>query len=124
MDYFCVCLYTLLFTLKNKCYGADFGNFCSCFTKKNIFNFFSFFSCNFQNFVHKFEKKMKCSIKVEDKVFQYTLNIEWWKSVGQQFRNSALNVTECEKMKWEKKAPKGGLRTKKLADVPYIFFSA
>ena len=37
------------------------------------------------------------SIAIEDKVFQHTLNVGWWKSVGKQFRNSALNVTGCEK---------------------------
>ena len=53
------------------------------------------------------------STAIEDKVFPYTLNVEWWKLVGKQFRNSVLNMTECEKnVKWEKK----------LADVPYIFF--
>ena len=31
------------------------------------------------------------SIAIEDKVFPHTLNVEWWKAVGEQFRNSALN---------------------------------
>ena len=37
------------------------------------------------------------SSTTEDKVFPYTFNVEWWKSVGKQFRNSTLNVTGCEK---------------------------
>ena len=42
---------------------------------------------------------------IENKVFQYTLNVEWWKSVRKQFRNSALNVTGCEKNEvWEKRS--------------------
>ena len=49
------------------------------------------------------------SIAIEDRVFPYGLNVEWWKSVGKQFRNSAMNVTGCEK-KWSgrKALLKGG----------------
>ena len=122
--YFCVCFYTLLFTLEINARLADFGNFVPVFIN-SYFHSFLLFSCNFRNFVYNFEKKKKWNLThlaIEDKVFPYTLNVEWWKSVGKHFRNRALNVTDCEKMKWEKNAPKGGSRTKKFADVPYIFY--
>ena len=47
------------------------------------------------------------------------MNVIWWKSVGKQFRNNALNVTGCEKNEvGEKRSYKGELRSNKLADVP------
>ena len=116
-----VSFYTLLFTLEINVIEQILEHFVPVF--KN--SYFQFFSCNFQNFVYiSLKKKLKFgSIKIEDKVFPCTLNVIWWKSVGKQFRNSALNVTGCEKNEvGEKRSYKGELRSKKLADVPYIFY--
>ena len=58
MDYFRVCFYTLLFTLEINSIEQILENIVPVFPKF-IFPFFYSFSCNFQNFVYKFEKNEK-----------------------------------------------------------------
>ena len=61
------------------------------------------------------------STAIEYKVFPYTLNVEWWKSVGKEFKNSVLNMTECEKKCEVGEKRFLWSRTIKLADVHIIF---
>ena len=89
--FLCLILYIAIY-LRNKYSWADFGKFVPVFK----ISYFQFFYVIFKILYTNLEKLKLGSLVIEDKVFPYTLNVEWRKSVGKHFRNRTLNVTDCE----------------------------
>ena len=76
MDCFCVCFYTLLFTLEINAIEQILENFVHVL--KNSYLHFFTFHVIFKILSVNLKKKLKFgSLAIEDKVFPYTLNIDW-----------------------------------------------